>query len=261
MASLPSSITPSRRRLPMPLESKEIYLPRRLLIRMWSNRRLAAFVLCGITALAHHRVHAEPQFYLRLENTGQEYGPFELREGAPVHLGRAIFTVVPVPSPAAPVTPEAGPVERRDITGYDGIRFGDSVDDVLRALLWLPGVEKDDLGAPMLRKARGEPHHQYRVVRSPDDAESRSEVLVIFDPAGVEMLQDTFSGEWMWDRAAARREFDRKKQALEELWGRPTESLRDYVEWIRPSGLGALRLDEPERPGELPVLKLGIRRK
>lgn len=223
--------------------------------------RIARALLWALLAAAPLPLHAEPQFYLRLESTGQAYGPFELREGAPVQLGRARFTVVPVaPAPApAPDPVDAG--NRRDITGYDGIRFGDSVDDVLRALLWLPGVDKDDLGAPMLRKARGEPHHQYRVLRSPDDPASRSEVLVIFDAAGVEMLQETFGGEWRWDRGAVRREFDRKKKALEEAWGPPSESLPDYVEWVRPSGMGALRLDEPAQPGDLPVLKLGVRRK
>ncbi len=217
---------------------------------------LGLVLLCASVSAQQH-----PRFLLRLENTGQEFGPFELREGETIQLGRAEFTVVPVPpEPAAPAA--APPTEaHHDIVGYDGIRFGDSVDDVLRALLWLPGVEKNDLGAPMLRKARGEPHHQYRVLRDPADPESRSEVLVIFDRAGVEMLQDTFRGEWIWDRAATRREFERRKQNLVELWGPPTTALPDYIEWIRPSGMGALRLDEPERPGDLPILKLGVRRK
>ena len=214
---------------------------------MWRMTWLGALWATGV-------VGAET-FYLELQPSGRKLGPFEYREDAEVRLGKALFKVKPIVK--EPTTPSGS----QDVTpSYDGIQLGDHYDDVLRKLIWVPGIHKNERGVPFFQKSNNEPFHVYQVFRSPDQTKSISHVFVLFEDDRVDMIQDTFHGDWIWKLEDAQREYQRIKQQLMATWGPPTNEDDGFTEWLRPDAVAVLRLDEPNDTYGAPELKFGVRK-
>lgn len=200
---------------------------------------------------------AEQRFYLEWQPSGRRLGPFEYREGAELELGKATFKLIPIldedvvqPSPLQRMNPD-----------YDGILLGDHRHEVIRKLLWVPGVRRDGNGVPSFKKVKGEPFQLYQVFRSPDQTSDLSQVFVFFEQDRVVMVQDTFSGEWIWRWEDAEKEFERKRKNIVAKWGEPTSYRDGFAEWLWPDSIAVLRLDEPNESRAAPELKFGIRKK
>jgi len=200
---------------------------------------------------------AEPRFYLEWQPSGRRLGPFEYREGAELELGNATFKLVPVPEEKVTGVPSLEEV----LPDYDGIRLDDHREEVIRKLLWVPGVRRDDNGVPLFRKVKNEPFHMYQVFRSPDQRASLSQVFVFFEKERVVMVQDTFDGEWIWTWEDAEKEFQRRRKQFVAKWGEPNSFRDGFAEWLWPSSVAVLRLDEPSPSRSAPELKFGIRKK